>query len=463
MIRRRTVQIVALLATLTVAGCQDDAIPTAVPLKATPRGPSYTYFTRGDVTYPVHHGTLRVWDANITTVADGKSHGVGAFVAPGALVRFTGKWQIGPITDVADCTQCDYALHAALVGPSPSVTQLVVTRSPELNAEPGQSGEFDWVAQAPNKGSANVAVMAGYSVSSSLDFPTTVTQGWPTGTPGAAVYVSLVLTVMGPTITPNVTGTVGENDWYTSDVGVSWTIDEQGGAATGKTGCDPIAVTTDTDGSTYTCSVTSEYGTGTQSVKIKRDRTRPTLNPRISPNPVPWRGSATVTPNASDGGSGIASDSCGKLDTQTIGVHTVSCMATDNAGNQRFVNVDYFVRSTYVFGGFATPVDPAPTWNTAKAGSAVPIKFSLGGDFGLDIFAGGYPRWQSTSCPAAPNDNPVDETTTAAGGNTLTYDATTGLYTYVWKSAKNWANSCGDLVMRFADGSEYSARFQFKK
>ena len=47
--------------------------------------------------------------------------------------------------------------------------------------------------------------------------------------------------------------------------------------------------------------------------------------------------------------------------------------------------------------------------------------------------------------------------------NALSYDATTGQYTYVWKSAKTWAGTCGDLVIRLADGSEYSARFQFKK
>ena len=38
------------------------------------------------------------------------------------------------------------------------------------------------------------------------------------------------------------------------------------------------------------------------------------------------------------------------------------------------------------------PVDPQPTVNVMKAGRTVPVKFSLGGNFGLDVFAVGYPK-----------------------------------------------------------------------
>ena len=36
--------------------------------------------------------------------------------------------------------------------------------------------------------------------------------------------------------------------------------------------------------------------------------------------------------------------------------------------------------------GFFAPVDPMPVVNTVKAGQAIPMKFSLGGDRGLAIF-----------------------------------------------------------------------------
>jgi hypothetical protein len=45
----------------------------------------------------------------------------------------------------------------------------------------------------------------------------------------------------------------------------------------------------------------------------------------------------------------------------------------------------------YLFSSFFPPVDNPPTVNMAKAGRAVPVRFSLGGDQGLDILAAGSP------------------------------------------------------------------------
>jgi hypothetical protein len=50
-----------------------------------------------------------------------------------------------------------------------------------------------------------------------------------------------------------------------------------------------------------------------------------------------------------------------------------------------------FARPAYAFGGFLRPLAAAPTVNVLAAGRAVPLKFSLGGDHGLDIFQPGYP------------------------------------------------------------------------
>ena len=36
--------------------------------------------------------------------------------------------------------------------------------------------------------------------------------------------------------------------------------------------------------------------------------------------------------------------------------------------------------------------------NTAKAGSAIPVKFSLGGDKGLAILTDGYPKATKIAC-----------------------------------------------------------------
>ena len=118
------------------------------------------------------------------------------------------------------------------------------------------------------------------------------------------------------------------------------------------------------------------------------------------------------------------------------------------------------VERQMVFNGFLQPVDNG-VLNKMKAGAAVPVKFSLGGDFGLDIFAEGSPTVSVVSCA-----NPIVDTieqTVAAGTAQLTYDASTNRYTYVFKTMKSWAGTCRQLELTFSDGSSHSAVFQFTK
>ena len=118
-------------------------------------------------------------------------------------------------------------------------------------------------------------------------------------------------------------------------------------------------------------------------------------------------------------------------------------------------------RAAFTLGNFAQPVDNPPTLNKAKAGSAVPVKFSLNGFQGMSIIADTYPRSTSISCSSTA---PVDalESTASPGASTLSYDATTDLYTYVWKTDKSWTG-CRQLTLKFAEGSIRSALFQFTK
>jgi len=120
----------------------------------------------------------------------------------------------------------------------------------------------------------------------------------------------------------------------------------------------------------------------------------------------------------------------------------------------------HFSALGYAFGGFAQPVDNPPTLNVMKAGQAVPVKFSLGGNRGLAIFDAGYPATQSTTCGLAGSSD-VEETSTA-GGRSLQYDSAKDQYTYVWKTEKAWAGTCRLLVINFADGTQQRANFQFK-
>jgi hypothetical protein len=115
-----------------------------------------------------------------------------------------------------------------------------------------------------------------------------------------------------------------------------------------------------------------------------------------------------------------------------------------------------------VFGGFYSPVNNLPTLNVAKAGSSIPVKFSLNGDQGLKIFSPGYPTSQKIACDSSvPVDN-VEETVTA-GGSSLSYNPASNQYTYVWKTDKAWAGSCRQFIMKLKDGMEKRANFNFKK
>ena len=108
------------------------------------------------------------------------------------------------------------------------------------------------------------------------------------------------------------------------------------------------------------------------------------------------------------------------------------------------------------------PVDNPPTVNTLNAGQLIPVRFSLGGDYGLNIFASGYPAAQQISCGdgGSGGSDPIEETVTV-GNSSLRYDPVTQTYTYAWKTDKAWAGTCRTLLVRLIDGSEHTAFFQF--
>jgi hypothetical protein len=148
------------------------------------------------------------------------------------------------------------------------------------------------------------------------------------------------------------------------------------------------------------------------------------------------------------------------IDTSTFGVHTFVVQALDADGNViGSLQRNYVVQ--YPFNGFFSPVDNQPVINVAKAGSAIPVIFSLGGNQGLNIFASGYPKSQMIACDATAPADGIDSTVTA-GGSSLTYDSSSGRYTYVWKTDKSWSGTCVALILKMQDGVTHRADFKFK-
>ena len=149
--------------------------------------------------------------------------------------------------------------------------------------------------------------------------------------------------------------------------------------------------------------------------------------------------------------TGLSEGACG---TATVKFTAIDCC--EIATCTRTISV------IWNFTGFFQPVENPPVYNRAKAGSGIPLKFSLGGDQGLDIFAPGYPASTPIACDLTSPSVPVQETV-AAGSSHLTYNPNTGQYTFIWKTDKAWAGTCRELVLKLADGTSHSAYFNFTK
>jgi hypothetical protein len=194
------------------------------------------------------------------------------------------------------------------------------------------------------------------------------------------------------------------------------------------------------------------------------DTTAPVLTvpSTIEVRPTSTTGAAvTFAVSALDRVDGAVVPQCSATSGQmfAIGSTTVTCTATDRAGNTG--RASFTVNVFYGFSGFFQPVDALPAVNSVKAGSAIPVKFSLSGNEGLDIFAKNSPSNVLGSCSGS-SEVAIEETVTA-GNSSLQYDATTGQYIYVWKTDKSWVGQCRTLQVRLKDGTAAKiALFKFK-
>lgn len=147
----------------------------------------------------------------------------------------------------------------------------------------------------------------------------------------------------------------GTNDWYKSNVTLTWTVTENESAASlVKTGCVDQNITADQASTTYSCSATSDGGSaGPVNVTIKRDATAPTVAYTSAapgaggsaPNAAGWytsnvEATFTATDNLSGFGSGPSMTATGTSTTSGEGssVTVGSPAFTDNAGNTRAAN-----------------------------------------------------------------------------------------------------------------------------
>jgi hypothetical protein len=165
-----------------------------------------------------------------------------------------------------------------------------------------------------------------------------------------------------PIVTSQVTGTLGANGWYISDVNVTWTVGEDE-SAIGTEPCLPFSQTTDVDWMFATCYAESAGGGTFAEVQIRRDTQAPTI--ALAPAYPETYAQGEQVPIAlacSDETSGVNPVNCTTnqagpyLDTSTAGTFVLSATAVDMAGHTAATSTSYTVK---MWTGLTVPVASA--------------------------------------------------------------------------------------------------------
>ena len=375
---------------------------------------------------------------------------------------------------------------------SPFVVATRVNRAPTVNAGPDQTIEAT---------SAAGAVAAVTGVASDLDGDT-LTYTWSGACGGAsgpsaslscplgtnlvtlsvsdgqnpAVTDTLTITVR-DTTPPNIACGAADSVWHATDQTVSCTASDAVGvspadasfglATSVAAGVETSTAVTNTR---QVCDAAGNCATAGPVGPFRIDRRGPAISLTAPASNASYTVGQAVTAAfpCTDGGSGV--QSCqgtlangAPIPTDTPGTFTFTVDAADQVGNTASSSVTYTVTArTFAFEGFFWPVQNPPVVNRVKAGSAIPVRFGLGGNRGLNIFAVGSPQVVQVACETGQPTGEVGETVTA-GQSGLLYNPLTKRYIYIWKTQKSMAGACWRLTLQFTDGTSAFALFEMRK
>ena len=154
----------------------------------------------------------------------------------------------------------------------------------------------------------------------------------------------------------------------------------------------------------------------------------------------------TCTGTQSSGTNPLVSGTT-KLDTSTLGSHSVTVTGKDKAGNVTVVTVHYTV--VHKWSGFVSPITNESTGqlNRVHAGDLIKLKFGLAGETSLDVLAS-PPTSVSVACPAWPT-----HTIAAAPGTPPGLSYSPSKYTFGWQTSTSWAGTCRQFSLQLNDGT----------
>jgi hypothetical protein len=252
-----------------------------------------------------------------------------------------------------------------------------------------------------------------------------------------------------PTTTMSLSGTEGNNGWYTSAVDVTLTAtDNEGGSGvkeihyildsgteTTVTGASAIfTISTDASHSLEYWAVDNSNNVETphNTATIKIDKTAPVFDTFVVPTGVLLnQPDVEVTWTAHDATSGLDTSnptSPINIDTSTVGTKTGSVTLYDVAGNS--VSHSYSVSVGYNMLGFLQPINMDGT-SIFKQGSTVPTKFQLTDYFGnyVSNAEAKLTNVKFTTVPVGTETEAVS-TSAATTGNLFRYDTTSNQYIF---------------------------------
>ncbi len=284
----------------------------------------------------------------------------------------------------------------------------------------------------------------------------------------AASTVGLRVDATPPVVTPTVSGPLGANGWYVGDTTVSWSTGDATSGVVSTVGCDPTVVSADTLGDLFTCTATDDAGNSASGqATVRRDATPPAVTFTSGPADGASYDFGDAVPvavcSASDPTSGVTAAGCVVNGGDTsVGSHTLTASATDEAGNVGVTTRGYTIRP-WALDGFLKPVNMGSSVvNTVKAGSTVPLKFTvLRGGVPMTSGIGAVFSAKKVACDGSAIPDAVEEFSTT-GQTSLRYDATAGQWIQNWATPSGGKGSCYRVSLTTADGSSTAAAFQLK-
>jgi hypothetical protein len=163
-----------------------------------------------------------------------------------------------------------------------------------------------------------------------------------------------------PVITPVLTGTLGNGDWYVTNVTVNWRVSDPESLILSSRGCDATTLTADTPGARLSCEAASDGGEATASKTIKVDKTAPTVtgaSAARAPDGNGWYNHALVVSFAGfDATSGVEACSAPSYGGPDSATASVSGSCRDRAGHTSALG-----SFTFKYDATAPDVTPSPS------------------------------------------------------------------------------------------------------